>query len=344
VVMKQFKAGARYSILVLILLVLSPAQLGASLGSKDCPTVDYSDRFGPIRDQDGHDLCWAFVGAALLEEQLCIKDPSLCGKSVSPVDVSRCKWIMGSGNENAPANAGIKCVVEQGGACFEDDAPYSPITSLPCSLWEFVGYDSAKCNNIRLAKYYDRWQRKLRRYCKKNSAATVTPSALQSIKDAQNALIKSMKDDFPEQALLGEDLHYLFNSSRDTLEFFKRVMIRKQCIEKRQSVKKRIKEMKTSEPSSGAERRKMTHFITTALKSGRSVAVGMDVHKFDKEESFTKEEFNHAVVIVGMRYNNKSKKCEYNVKNSWGEGAFLHGWFPVDRMEDAIFQGNYLDD
>ena len=50
--------------------------------SPKCPNIDYSSRFGPTRDQDGHGYCWAFAGSALVEEQLCLQDSALCGKWV----------------------------------------------------------------------------------------------------------------------------------------------------------------------------------------------------------------------------------------------------------------------
>lgn len=109
----------------------------AKLEQKDCTfqTVDHSSRMGPVRSQGKTGMCWAFVTAALLEEEFyktrkANQSVDWALHSISPLDVSRCKWNLGFKLEHQGSfvKEGLACIAKPlsntGGVCFEKDASF----------------------------------------------------------------------------------------------------------------------------------------------------------------------------------------------------------------------------
>ena len=96
-----------------------------SISKSDCVSFDNNKKMGPVRDQRSNGLCWAFAGAALMEEEICFqKNKVSCNDSVSPLDASRCKWKVGDKNQGGLTRYALNCAL-QNGVCLEQDAPYS---------------------------------------------------------------------------------------------------------------------------------------------------------------------------------------------------------------------------
>ncbi|HEY8270332.1 MAG TPA: C1 family peptidase [Pseudobdellovibrionaceae bacterium] len=136
-----------------------PLTAMADIAEKQCPNIDYSNRFGPVRDQDGHGYCYAFTAAALVEEHLCKTNQKFCGKSVAPLDISRCQWTLLKEREGGYVNNALDCAINQGGVCFEEFAPYNALTNFGCTLWDFFTGDGAKCKNKRIADLFTKWKK-----------------------------------------------------------------------------------------------------------------------------------------------------------------------------------------
>ncbi|MGZ3785794.1 MAG: hypothetical protein ACXVC3_14690 [Bdellovibrio sp.] len=50
----------------------------------------------------------------------------------------------------------------------------------------------------------------------------------------------------------------------------------------------------------------------------------------------------HGLVVTGMRYNDWTNKCEFQLRNSHGESPHFNGWYPVDDLENSIASARYL--
>lgn len=308
----------------------------AGITEDKCQPFDYSDRFGPIRDQDGHGYCFAFSAAALIEERLCKEDPKKCGKSISPLDVSRCKWNLNLSieKEGGDAKDALNCAIDNGGVCWEEDAPYNALTDIGCSLWDLFSHEGVLCKNKKIAGLYMRWQQ--------NCAAFNDPSkSMNAIADVQKALVNSLKEMVPEELLTGKHIHSIFYESNSESDFLKNVLIPKSCENSRIKVKAKVERMESAHKST-IEKDALVNYVAKGLRDNSSVAISLDLgltggHRYELKS-------NHSLIVAGMRYNDWTKKCEFKLRNSHGKGADFNGWYPVEDIERAITRVRYLSD
>jgi C1A family cysteine protease len=106
-------------ILTITLLIISSYGM-ASITESECGNYDYSDRFPPVRDQNGVGYCWAFASAAVMEEELCLEkrqnegsESYQCGDKLSVLDMSRCNFHIGTsyGSEGGDPAQALECVL-----------------------------------------------------------------------------------------------------------------------------------------------------------------------------------------------------------------------------------------
>jgi len=98
-------------LLLISLLLASPMAL-AKATDEECPSVDLSDKFGPIRNQGSAGFCYSFAAADVLGEALDIRPP----KMVSPMYLAA-QYVSMSPPETQRAVHDI---------LFEDDSDQSP--------------------------------------------------------------------------------------------------------------------------------------------------------------------------------------------------------------------------
>lgn len=325
-----------------MIISLSSPSTFAGIPKEQCTNLDYSGRFGPVRDQDGHGYCWAFSAAALVEEALCKKDKANCGKSVSPLDISRCDWSLLKESEGRYPWAGLKCAVYHG-VCFEELAPYSSLASLGCTLWDFVGqsHASVNCNNQKVAKLFKQWKEISSGQCGPSSSSGIE----QALSKSREALVTSLKSWIPEQVLMGKAIMSLFADSFSSSDFLRRVLISQECESNRNLIKSSIKRLSIPQDGTDRQRQELMEFIIKGLKSNASVGITLNLGRTGlfNRILYGKNSL-HAVVVSGMRYNEQKKRCEFQLRNSWGEWAAFHGWYPVEDLQSAIYVGTYLDE
>lgn len=312
-------------------LVISLSAM-ADIPEKQCANIDYSNRFGPVRDQDGHGYCYAFTAAALVEEHLCKKNPKHCGKSISPLDISRCQWTLLNEREGGYVNNGLACAINQGGVCFEELAPYNALTNFACTLWDVITGDGVKCKNKKIAGLFTKWKNS----CTSDSAA----KNQKAISELEQNLIKSLKEQVPEQLLMGKDIRSLFNNSSSESDFLKNVLISGFCESNRKQVNASIKSKTAPNSASEYDQQQMTDFVADGLKNNSSVGIVMDagltgMYRYSRNSI-------HGLVVTGMRYNTWTNSCEFQLRNSYGEGGHFNGWIPVNILQKAILSARYL--
>jgi hypothetical protein len=96
--------------------------------NEDCQEVDFSHRFGEVRNQGDIGYCWAFSTASVIEDYICREmSSSFCRNYLSVFDVSRFDWGLG-GKEGSLPFSSLKALVDSGeGVCLEKLAPYSKL-------------------------------------------------------------------------------------------------------------------------------------------------------------------------------------------------------------------------
>jgi hypothetical protein len=88
---------------------------------------------------------------------------------------------------------------------------------------------------------------------------------------------------------------------------------------------------------------KLLHSIDGALESGTIVGIGLDSDSIDSGLNINSME-GHAVSIVGRRWNQATRKCEYLVRNSWGSDWADNGYKFVarDHLMTGVSEAVYL--
>lgn len=323
------------AITYILAVLFIPLAATAEVSEKQCVNIDYSNRFGPVRDQDGHGYCYAFTAAALVEEHLCKKDKENCGKSVSPLDTSRCQWSLLNEPEGGYVNKNLDCALNQGGVCFEEFAPYNALTdNLGCTLWDIFTGDGVKCKNKKIANLFTQWK------------SSCSPSSIgknpEAIFKLEQALIKSLKEKVPEELLMGKNINSLFNNSTSETDFLKNILISSACEQNRKQASALIITKTAPKRSNEIDQSQMAEFIIEGLNKNSSVGIVMDagltgMYRYAKGSA-------HGLVVTGMRYNSWTNQCEFQLRNSYGDGAHFHGWVPISIMQKAILSARYLSE
>ncbi|HEY8270331.1 MAG TPA: hypothetical protein VIG33_05540 [Pseudobdellovibrionaceae bacterium] len=155
-------------------------------------------------------------------------------------------------------------------------------------------------------------------------------------------MIQSLKEKVPEQLLMGKDLRSLFNNSSSESDFLKNTLVSSACEKNRNQVSASIQSKTAPKSNSEYEQRQMADFIADGLKSNSSVGIVMDagltgMYRYPNNSI-------HGLVITGMRYRAWSHTCEFQLRNSYGEGGDFNEWIPVDILQKAILSARYLSE
>lgn len=328
---------------------------------EDCPSFDFSSRFGPIRDQGGHGLCWAFASSGLFEEQACLRDSSYCGKSFSPLDVSRCQWKVGKEDEGSYVVDAAKCVLGQEGLCYEVDAPFYETFRASCLGSSIIGLNEAfvtRCFTEELVHFYRRWKKDL----STNEVCEYNQSPLESDQDfpkimrilTQYKTLTEARDN--EGFNIRVDPLKSLLSAKDEWDFLKQILIPVSCIENRVKFKgEPVYTYDLDYEKMNNNPRDHAKFWQTklveAFRANRSAALSfcttMDgpirpLEKFFKRGKMIKECEGHALIANGMRWNASSNRCEIHLKNSWGELAPYNGWVTAEDILKATYSTTYI--
>jgi len=296
-----------------------------------CQTIDYRSRFGPVRDQDGQGYCWAFVSAALMEENLCRRAPAHCRRSLSPLDAARCDWKLGQEREGDHHFNSLLCATRDNeGVCSEANAPYDSLSSLGCTIRAFFLNDNPACNNSKLMGLYREWRR-AQTDCGCNNQHPANSASVRELAQVQTALVRRLIATMPDQALAGKNVRQLFTQSRNGSDFLERVLIPVRCERNRYRI------TGTPNVEDVSNQQQAFRSIRNALMAGTSVGVGVQLSRTSLGRTGS-----HGIVINGMRFNTQTNQCELSLRNSWGAGAPLHGWTPINDIIRGVEDVTYI--
>lgn len=302
----------------------------ALLSAVDCPSFDLKSHFGPIRDQADLGMCHAFAAAALAEEDFCLANKRNCGRYLSVYDLTSCEWRSGEGGK---IEDDLQCYID-GGACLEKWAPYDQKADCGGMLSWFKR-ESPKCLRDQLRDYYE-----LR---KKSCSA----DARKEISEAALALNTIDRQHF------GFDLNKTFRESPNVNVFVAKSLIPPACSEHRnkppgprqlRSVGIKSEDAKTFK-SDAALRAKYHELFIREIKDNlarnRSSALSirlaaLPIDRDNLKLAMVPPNAGHAIVVNGMRYNIEKKRCEVQLRNSWGETTALTGWKDIEDILPAV--------
>ena len=319
-------------------------------------SIDYSERFGPIRDQDGHGFCWAFVGADLVSEQLCLENKKFCKVRLSVLDAARENWVLGEDSEGGLPEH-VFFAMNNGGVCLESDAPFYESKNILCNL--FLGKNRCFVNKIkkhasRFFKYYDWYSHPNDLSCERD------PKVLKEIDILQNKINKLNKAVYFSKKDLIESLE---NSVSNPTYILKEFFIRKECKDNRIKFSRGnaepiMHELINDVDHNGDRFLSNTQKIKTITeimaRNNRSLGLaicsnyllGSSKREHKKYKFSDNKNLNcgkHVVTLIGNRWNNKKKKCEVKVRNSWGKNSLVNGWVDAETILNTSFALNYFD-
>ena len=325
---------------------------------EDCPEFDNTANFGPIRDQDGHQLCWAFQVAALAEENLCQQDEKYCGQSVSALDVARFEFRPLAADREFKNGKDVAGERFYGHVTMDDmlDGAHDSITKKiidkvclekhnPYDV--FVKLDSERHVSTKaeiVTEEFDKYV-KYRDLCKQNG----NDKNIRKMQEAKNEIFDKVKKYVSDDRLDGKNLDSMITESGDKSDFLQRLYRNKKCDENRLSLKARDSAHGVADDYSIPNRSKRSEKLNTymkllrdAKKAGRSVGVSIDLAGLGVVDDSRQSTAMHAVVINGVRYKEDTKTCEVHLRNSWGEGARLNGWTDLGMLYQDTASGYFI--
>jgi hypothetical protein len=324
----------------------------AYISEQDCLAFDYQHRMGPTRDQGEDGQCWAFAASALLEEQRCIEEPLSCGKSLSPLDTSRCEWSVGKQEQGGLVRYGLNCGLKNG-VCEEEKAPYDNRVAMDLECLDTQTPARSSCADPKSFSDYQQFLQQQNLYpspillncpIKKSTASqSLDPLMSKDLLEPDEA--SSVEKDYllPPKAL-----------------FKKKQLLTAQCQEQRHQFSKDSRRHLKGRHINfkGGHRRpdqtpsdeKYKVLRSLVEKHQRSVSLSVCVNKIQALSSLYGGESGcsgHAVVANGSRWING--QCQLHIKNSWGKipkdhpaKTTLNEWVDADQVLNATFEMEYI--
>lgn len=296
--------------------------LSKDLPESLCKSADFTNRFPPVRNQGAMPLCAAFATAALVEEQNFLKNGGP-PKALSPIDSIGCTWSLGEteyGNWGLDPHDAMKCALDQKGLCEESKAPFQ----LAKGQFECVfTFKPQPCLYEKIRNTYTNTLR-----CE-DSGFKVRASNFKQVRKFAEDLTWYLGNSISTTEVMQE-----IEKGKPWPEFSKSIRIPKACRDSRLSIPDNLK-VTTYE---GREREKgdSTRAILRAFQLGVSSSVSVDVQKYFKAVGIKAPTSDslHQLVVNGMRFRNG--RCEFHMRNSWGEGAPLNGWVEAKTVLENI--------
>lgn len=349
---------------MLVALLLVPLERAIAYTAAQCPSFDHTNKFGARLDQDGHAYCWAFAGASLLEEELCMQNEANCGANISPLDASRCNFTLGQIEEKGFPGSVLKCAVQGGGACHEALAPYDRmLRKVNCEAKRVPGNGvsvAEYCANDKILNiWWDiyRAREKARENVQKEPRCE--PKENKAFEKLVSQAVKSIEALVPLSAAYGVDTRAALLETEGPYDFLFRLSITPTCEKERlkvsgapndptQVIDQKLEDVRSpsrvSPYSQEEKQRKLEALSKLLIAHPRSLAVAVCLDRLGKQNGTLPKncDVKHALVLNGMRWNANQGRCEIHLRNSWGEDAVLDTWHDADDILPAIFHVNQL--
>ncbi len=264
------------------------------------------------------------------------------------------------------------------GVCTEEKAPWFPSLSERCRWME----DRSGCVIEGLKTQKRRYDRQMRRWEKWQHDPEVRrvlglfgKTRTERHADRLQEIFSDSEAYIPEGVQkAGVDVSSLLASSRDEFDFVQKVLIPKDCQERRVFLSgsvwkedwskvwiKRDRSVRTNEDGSVttsvsthgekiyrsqySNKERLGRLADWVFLSERSVGLGicassaLSLQKIRGDNPVAPERCHpHAIVANGLRWNPERSRCEVHVRNSWGSDSRLRGWVAVEPVLNSTIR------
>lgn len=306
------------------------------LSQEECSLIGFNNlsNMGPDTNQRDTSTCWAHATAALIEEQLCLSNPELCGKRVSRTYIiGKTKGIDFSTYENLEGANTLNVLyylTDPNGGNFEaclDSYSWNPLNIQEFDYlrylreeYNLLKYGFISCS-FQLSKFFENllvnWKK-----------------LLMFLDD------HGLSDSHPNHSLSRPKFEQLALESRGPDEFVQKVLLfpcnhLKQQVNFKRNPEQHLVTMDFSKDSS------IQNFVNVfkdAKSYHHSVLTTICFNPFLKElhpskKLRTKECGSHAVVINAIQWNPTENHCEVHLKNSHSQNSPApSGWYPAEMV------------
>ncbi|HEY8271600.1 MAG TPA: C1 family peptidase [Pseudobdellovibrionaceae bacterium] len=312
-----------------------------------CPSVDFRERFGPLKNQGFHQICWAMAGSSLIEEEACLMDPKYCGVNFSAVDLTSCDPRVGHNHEENVVDRALSCAQIQG-VCPNHLAPFVDFRMKPSFLGRLTM--SKRFQQSKLFKLFDEYKYALNH----KSQAKHSSAQVQSL---QTNLLKEFRQTFSHNDFTDAQLTTALKKSKDAVELLDRTLISNACKQHRvkfpgigtvftrifPDLNPRILDYYTSQEIQNFSLPVSTQMkvIVERFKTGRSLALSICPEKFSLIENMMIPGGDcvagHAIVANALRRNPETQVCEVHLMDSRKEASTIqfNGWFNLEEVANA---------
>ncbi|MBL7715031.1 MAG: hypothetical protein JNL01_06145 [Bdellovibrionales bacterium] len=318
------------------------------LTREQCPSFDLSQHFSQQDRDQKYSLCWAYVTAALFEEELCLRSPESCGKTfLSPADVARHSFNF---SEGAFGREAVGDVSKTGGICPDDLAQ--------------VDQFQPQSFNWKIEKEMMKLDSKYTAMCRADQKAGFDPDSFQKTFRDDIEKIAGMVNAAPgEDPDLSRKLFQALQNRDEPRRMVAEVVIPKGCAQNRIAFPgieakvfwdpKRIRENliegfqqgRSSSVSVCSTNYEKLLEMRDGKKPSRIGRFLRSLPLVGKKNPYKKDPYScadHEVVVNGMRWNEEKQACEVHMRNTWGDDGTLSGWESADDVLPFIANGFYL--
>lgn len=301
----------------------------AYASSKECTTIDFTHRFGPLRHQGNTAYCFAFAAADLLGAESGIQPPD----QISALDIVS-SYISSSKEEldslrqninfeNVPLNnsrtldadaikTGAPLVSRAGG--YDDIAMAKALKEGKACLETELPSQSLKYPEIKARAALDPIQYFLEDQVLQRSGHKHISDLRQNIEERQNPanctnLVSTI-------AIIQTELLPAIN---DWAAAHLRQSIVESC---RQPVHLKNVQIHRAYFIEADDKRRSLKTMNRILESGHPFILGHHSTLLEGGHPKRSEILNHSSVVTGRRWNSKTNRCEVQIRNSYGKQCF----------------------
>lgn len=301
-----------------------------------CETVDLRDQLGPILNQDGAGLCYAYTTADIVSFKL--------GKRVSPVDIAL-QYV--KRRDELMYRKGLNALyLNEINNDRQDDIAHGGFVRYALNYSQDAGY----CDDSKINSNDFRTNRELFRGLVNLNQLSLQQYSLSNANSATCSKFAQIQNIFPGVTIA--DIQTTANQSNLMNVGAK---LANEACEPRFKPTTPMRFKNLSNPGARDEILTSSQFneIDRALSKNQPVSISL---KMDKLYSFGRSSVSsqprHAITLAGRRMNMATGKCEYILKNSWGpecdryykircEGGYV--FVPEDIFQSVVYAADYIE-
>lgn len=304
--------------------------------AESCETVDLRDQLGPILNQDGTGLCYAYTAADIVSFKV--------GKRVSPVDIAM-QYV--KRRDELMYRKGLNSkYLNEINSDRKNDISHGGFVRYALSYSQEAGF----CEDSKINSNNFRTDRDLFRGLVNLNQLSLQEYSLNDSSTATCSKLSQIQKIFP-----GVTMADIQNTANQSNLMNVGAKIANEACEPRFKTTTPLRFKNLSNPGARNEILTNSQFneIDSVLskKQPLSISIKMDkIYNFGRSSISTQP--RHAITLAGRKMNPATGKCEYILKNSWGpecdryykvrcEGGYV--FVPEDIFKAQVYAADYIE-